>query len=235
MKKRLPTSTPTLLMLMLTFASPALLAAGDDISKINGSIRVASGRDVGSVETVNGSIHIEESVRAGDIETVSGSISIGRDSTVGDVDSVNGSVTLEAGVKADSIETVNGRLKLDERAQVQGSVTSVNGSLILAKSAEVKGKLENVNGDIEIEGGHVGDGIKTVNGDIEIGAGSRIDGGILVEKPDASFLGRKRTPKVVIGPGAEVNGTLRFEREVELHVSNQARVGKIVGATAITD
>ena len=34
---------------------------------------------------------------------------------------------------------------------------------------------------------------------------------------------------------AEVTGTMRFEREVELHVSDQAKVGRIIGATAIRD
>ena len=38
---------------------------------------------------------------------------------------------------------------------------------------------------------------------------------------------------IVIGPGATVNGELRFEREVNLYVSNRASVGSVTGATAI--
>jgi hypothetical protein len=37
----------------------------------------------------------------------------------------------------------------------------------------------------------------------------------------------------VIGPGAVVEGDLRFERDVRLYVSDQATVGPISGATAI--
>ncbi|MET0535636.1 MAG: hypothetical protein ABW171_15575 [Steroidobacter sp.] len=222
-------------VLLLTLASPMLLADDRDISKVNGSIRVESGRQVGSIETVNGSISIENSVTAGDVETVSGSISVGRDSTVGSVESVNGSVTLDSGVKAGSIEVVNGDVKMHERAQANGNVTSVNGGIRLEQDAVVDGKVENVNGTIKLEHARIGDGIKTVNGDITIGAGSRVDGGILVEKPNFNIFSNKRVPKVVIEAGAEVNGTLRFEREVELHVSNQAKVGKIVGATPIKD
>lgn len=221
-------------VLLLTLASPVVLA-DDDISKVNGSIRVESGRTVGNVETVNGSIHIEESVKAGSVENVSGSITVGRDSTVGSVDSVNGGVSLDPGAKSASIEVVNGDVKLRERVQVAGNVTSVNGSIRLEQQSAVQGKLENVNGSIRLERARVGDGIKTVNGDIEIGEGSRVDGGILIEKPSLSFFGNKRVPKVVIGPDAEVNGELRFEREVELRVSSQAKVGKIVGATPIRD
>ena len=38
---------------------------------------------------------------------------------------------------------------------------------------------------------------------------------------------------VVIGPGAVVQGTLKFEREVKLLVSDRAKIGVVEGATAI--
>jgi DUF4097 and DUF4098 domain-containing protein YvlB len=221
---------------VLVWTSPLSWADGENISKINGSIRVESGRQVGSVETVNGSIRLEDSVTARGIETVSGSIEIGSESSVGSIDTVNGNVTLDNGVKAESVELVNGRLRLKERANVRNDVTSVNGSITLDKGAEVGGHVENVNGDITLDGARIGNGIKTTNSDIDIGAGSRVDGGILVEKPDHGFFSsNKRKPKVTIGPDAIVNGTLKFEREVELRISDSAKVGKIVGATPIKD
>ncbi|MDY6947311.1 MAG: hypothetical protein SXG53_16500 [Pseudomonadota bacterium] len=221
---------------VLVWASPALWADGENISKINGSIRVDSNRQVGSVETVNGSIRLADSVTARDLETVSGSIEIGRDSSVGSVDTVNGNVTLDDGAKAESVELVNGRLRLKERAHVRNDVTSVNGSITLDKGAEVGGHVANVNGDITLDHARVGNGIKTTNSDIDIGAGSRVDGGILVEKPNSGFFSHnKRKPRITIGPDATVNGTLKFEREVELRISAAAKVGKIVGATPIKD
>ena len=77
--------------------------------------------------------------------------------------------------------------------------------------------------------------IGTTNGDIDIGAGSRIEGGILVDKPRGSnwFGKKRRPPTVVIGPDAVVEGTLRFEQPVDLYVSNRARIGPVSGATAI--
>lgn len=220
----------------LLLASPLLRADEQNISKINGAIRVESGRQVGSVETVNGSIQLGDSVRAGDVETVSGSIDIGHDSTVSDINTVNGSVTLDRNTKADSVETVNGRVRLEDQAEVRNNVTNVNGGITLAKGARIGGRIENVNGKIELNGATVGGGIETTNSDIEIGAGSRVDGGIHVEKPDlGGFLSNKRNPKITIGPDAVVNGTLKFDREVELHISDRATVGKIVGATPIKD
>lgn len=235
MKSRLSTLSLLTLLLASPLPSTTSWASDGNISKVNGSIRVERGRQVGSVDTVNGSIEIEDSVKADNIETVSGSIDIGRDSTVGDIDTVNGNVTLADNAKADSVELVNGRLRLDDKAQVRGNVTSVNGSIGLGKGAEIGGKVENVNGKIEVDGGRIGKGIQTTSGDIDIGAGSRVDGGIVVEKLDHSFSLKKHTPKITIGPGAVVNGTLHFKREVELRISKDATVGKIVGATPIRE
>ena len=227
-------ATIMLATMTLLLASP-LLWADENISKINGSIRVESGRQVGSVETVNGSIDLGDSVRAGSIETVSGSIEIGQDCTVGDIDTVNGHVTLARNTKADSVEVVNGRVRVDEQAQVRGDVTNVNGKIVLAKGAQIGGHIETVNGDIKLDQARVGDGIKTTNANIEIGAGSHVEGGIHVEKPGFGFFDTKRTPRITIGPDAVVNGTLHFEREVELRIDARAKVGKITGVTPIRD
>jgi cytoskeletal protein CcmA (bactofilin family) len=41
-------------------------------------------------------------------------------------------------------------------------------------------------------------------------------------------------PTIIIGPGAEVQGELRFERNVHLFVSDHATIGLVTGATAVT-
>jgi hypothetical protein len=111
----------------------------------------------------------------------------------------------------------------------------VNGSAQLAKGADIKGQLSNVNGKMTINAAHVGGGLKTVNGDIDIGPDSRIEGGIVVEKPNQSWnVGKRHIPRIVIGPGAVVEGTLRFEHEVELLVSDRAKIGAVEGAKAVT-
>ena len=100
------------------------------------------------------------------------------------------------------------------------------------QGAEVAGKASNVNGRISLDGAHVGGGIETVSGDIEIGANSRVEGGLLVEKPHGWSWGKSKNPRIVIGPHAVVDGTLDFRREVDLYVSDSAHVGTINGATA---
>jgi hypothetical protein len=91
-----------------------------------------------------------------------------------------------------------------------------------------------VNGRFVLEGAHIGGGIETVSGDIEIGANSHVEGGIIVDKPSGWSWGKQRNPKIVIGPHAIVDGTLEFRREVELYVSDSAKVGTITGAKAQT-
>jgi hypothetical protein len=212
-----------------------LAAPASDTSKVNGSVRVEAGQTARDASTVNGSVTIEEGATAADVDTVNGSITIERNATVQKVDSVNGGVSLGADAKAASVETVNGTLKLAEGAQISGDVSAVNGSAQLAKGADIKGKLSNVNGKMTINAAHVGGGLKTVNGDILVGADSRIEGGILVEKPNMNWFSHKgRPPRIVIGPGAVVEGKLRFEHEVELLVSDRAKIGTVEGATAVT-
>jgi len=88
----------------------------------------------------------------------------------------------------------------------------------------------NVNGDIVLDGATVRGGIQTTNGDIRIGAGSSVDGGIHVEKPGGwGWNKSNRLPRVTIESGAVVNGTLRFDREVELAVADGVTVGPIEG------
>jgi hypothetical protein len=59
-----------------------------------------------------------------------------------------------------------------------------------------------------------------------------VQGGILVERPQGISWGKRRVPRIIIGPNAVVNGTLRFEREVELFVHPSAKIGTVIGATA---
>jgi cytoskeletal protein CcmA (bactofilin family) len=113
---------------------------------------------------------------------------------------------------------------------VSGDAGTVNGKLTLMRGARVDGRLENVNGALRLEGATVRGGIETVNGDVFVGAGSHVDGGILVEKPGGgSWRKSDRLPRITIESGAEVQGTLRFEREVELYVGAGAVVGPVEG------
>jgi DUF4097 and DUF4098 domain-containing protein YvlB len=190
--------------------------------------------DASGANTVNGSIHVPAGAHSGGVGTVNGSIRIDDNATVANAGTVNGSVALGAHAAADMVDTVNGSITLGEGAHVAHDVTTVNGSMTLKSGADVGGPLSNVNGRIVLNDAHVAGGLRTVDGDIEVGSGSHVEGGILVRHGWGGWFNfNTRKPRIVIGPGAVVQGDLRFERAVELYVSESATTGPITGATAI--
>ena len=202
--------------LALAFAAPLAAHDGGDVSHVNKSISIEDGETAGDLDTVNGSIRIGDHARVVSVETVNGSVRLGR------------------AAHAQTIETVNGGIDLMEDVTVADDVEAVNGSIELERGADVVGEVSNVNGAITIRAAHVGGRIETVSGDIRVLDGGRVDGGILVEEPSGWGFSWKqnRPPRIVIGENAVVGGELRFEREVELHVHESAKIGRVTGTTA---
>ena len=207
------------LAFLLALALNAPLAyAQQDIDKVNGSITAEAGQAYGDLGTVNGSINIETGATVRDAETVNGSIKAGDNAHTGDLSTVNGGIRIGSGLQSSGdIETVNGSVFVDRGGRLSG-VSTVNGSIGLV--------------DSDLSGG-----IETVNGDITVGAGSHVKGGIKVEKPTSNWMpiniGKRKPPRIIIGPNAVVEGALVFEREVKLYIHQSARVGSITGATAV--
>ncbi|KIQ97330.1 hypothetical protein [Lysobacter sp. A03] len=189
-------------------------AAQDNLSKVTGSINVEAGAHVGSINTVNGSVDI------------------GANSEVGNVATVNGSIKLANGVRAGQLSTVNGSIR-GGRETHAGSASTVNGQIFIDRGSDVSGNISTVNGAIGLVGTRVEGGIEMVNGDLTVGANSNVMGGIHYDKPGFQWfsLGNK-APRVVVGPAAQVEGAMVFERDVELYVHESARIGKVTGATA---
>jgi hypothetical protein len=202
--------------LILTGCSRSDDIDGDGAHKVNGTVHIVAGMAPGSAETVNGSVYIDDNAAVTAATTVNGGIRLGAHST------------------ADTLNTVNGNITVGAGAHVAKAAEAVNGGVNLRDGADVSGSVVNVNGKIEVTGAHIGGGIKTVGGDIMIFGNSRVDGGIFVQKPGGliHFFGHE-VPRIAIGPGATVQGDLRFEREVKLYVSDKATIGPVTGATPI--
>lgn len=210
----------------LAFALAALLSLSapafahdqhQDIDKVNGSITAEASQTYGDLETVNGSIRIEANARVGEAETV------------------NGSIHAEDNIRARSLTTVNGGIRVGTQAQIEGGIETVNGSIFVDRGGNVGRGVETVNGAIGLVDTDLGGGIDTVNGDITVGVGSHVKGGIHVEKPGQQWfsMGKRKPPRIVIGPNAQVDGSLVFEREVKLYVHRTAKIGSVSGATAV--
>ncbi|WP_228482066.1 hypothetical protein [Lysobacter sp. H21R4] len=192
------------------------IAAQDDISKVTGSVDVAADARVGDVDTVNGSIAIDTNAQAGAVSTV------------------NGSIKLADGVRAGELSTVNGSVRAGRNVRT-GEVSTVNGQIFIDRGSNVAGDLSTVNGAIGLVGTRVEGDIEMVNGDLTVGANSHVLGGIHYDKPGFQWLSLgKKLPRVVVGPAAQVDGDMVFERDVDLYVHQSARIGKVTGATAKT-
>ncbi len=196
--------------LLVTLAWTAV--AAEDIRKSNGSITVAAGQTQGNLSTINGSVSLHEQAVARKVTAT------------------NGGITLATGARAASLETINGSIRLADDAVVEGDVESVNGAITALSGATVQGDVGNVNGTITLDGARVAGLLSSSNGSMLIGDGSVVEGGLLMRKPNGR-INEDHPPRVVIGPGAQVNGTLTFERAVHLYVHDSARIGTVDGAT----
>jgi DUF4097 and DUF4098 domain-containing protein YvlB len=218
-------------VLAITGCTQASDDDGHGASRVNGDVTA----DSNGGHTVNGSVEVPSGQKTGDVGTVNGSIRVGENATLRNASAVNGSIRLGGHATATLLDAVNGAISLDDGAHISDAVTTVNGSVTLHDGSEVAGSLVNVNGAIHLHDAHVGKGIETVSGSIDILGTSRVEGGIHVKKPTSSWilgwLQSDRVPRIVIGPGAVVQGDLRFERKVKLYVSDKATIGAVTGAT----
>jgi acetyltransferase-like isoleucine patch superfamily enzyme len=185
------------------------------------------------LEGVIGAVHVAEGEARHDATTVNGGVHVGDNAKVGEAATVNGGVHLGKNVVADEVRSVNGGIDIGSNTKIQRDVTTVNGHIDLDPGSDVSGDVANINGSIRLEGTHVGGGINTVNGNVDVGRGSHVERGIHVQGKHSGIDFNRRLPRIVIGPGATVNGTLRFDREVKLYVSDTATIGRVEGATPI--
>ena len=232
MSKVLIKSAFTVGLLVMLMAVPVYGAS------VNKSIKIDAGSESDGATTVNGSISVGEGgVVTGTLQTVNGKIRVGDDSTIEDAQTVNGSLSISDGVKSDDLSTVNGSVSVGENATVNGEIEAVNGSITVEKGSKVTDSVGNVNGAIDLQGSEVGGNISTVNGDIDLSDAAVVMGDLIVEKPNSWGFGNKnsRKPKIIIGPGSEVRGTIELEREVELYISETAKVGDVEGVMSMND
>lgn len=197
----------------------AAAADGEDIDKVNGSIKALAGQTYGDLQTVNGSIRFEDGAQAEEAQTVNGSIKAGDN------------------IGADSLGTVNGGIRIGTQARIGGDIETVNGGIFVGRGGRVGGDITTVNGAIGIVATELDGDIETVSGDITVGIDSHVHGHLKVYKPTSNWMpinfGGNRIPRIIIGPNATVDGELVFEREVTLYVHSSAQVGAITGATAV--
>jgi hypothetical protein len=223
--------TPSAAVLLLILCGPAFAFS------INKSIKVGDGIESGGHSTVNGSITVGKDARVdGALETVNGTIRVDVNSEVRDLETVNGSIRVDSGVSTRDISSVNGSIRLAEKVTVDGRISVVNGKIGLDNGSTVRDDVSNVNGEISVSGSEIGGDLSTVSGDVSLSDQSVLRGDLIIEKSRGWNSGdSSRKPRIVIGPGSEVVGEIRLEREVDLFISETARVGGVSGEMSMDD
>jgi len=184
----------------------------------------------GNLDSVNGGITVGNNAEAGNIDTVNGGIRVGKGSKVGKIDAVNGGISLDDGATAVSVDTVNGGFKGGTEVKILQSLESVNGGISLKAGSSIGRDIENVNGKIHLDGVSVAGNIDTVNGPIELKGATKVSGKLIVRKTQSNWCFwdcDSHKPIITIGPDVEVQGGLLLEREVELHIDPNAKIGPI--------
>jgi len=219
-------------VLLTLIASPAFGLS------INKSVKIEPGSESTGASSVNGSITVgENAVVTGDVVTVNGSVRVDSGANIESASTVNGAVKVADNVQSEDLSTVNGSVKVGESSTVDGEIETVNGRINVNKGSTVANNVSNVNGEIELSGAEVGGGVSTVSGDINVVDGSVVKGDILVEKSNSMGWGnsKDRKPRIVIGTDSTVEGVIKLEREVELFISDTAKVGGVEGVMSIDD
>ena len=225
---------PAFALAVALAAAPAL--AAEDISRVNGGIEVEAGQQAGDLSTVNGGIRIGDGARFKDASTVNGGIRAGHRVQGEDLATVNGGIELGEQAVVDSMTTVNGKISAGPGLRADDDVESVSGGIFIDRGGRVDGDVGTVSGGIGLVATEVTGNVQTVSGDVTVGIGSHVRGNLQVRKSSGMSwisFGTERTPRIVIGPDAVVDGSLDFDREVTLYVHESARTGAISGATPI--
>jgi DUF4097 and DUF4098 domain-containing protein YvlB len=206
-------------------------------TSLNKSIRIEAGETSSGASTVNGSIKVGTgAIVTGKVSTVNGTIRVEEDARVEKVSTVNGSVRVFDGVQSESLGTVNGSIQVGSKVTVDGEVTAVNGKIVLDSGTKVSGDISNVNGEIKLRGAEVGGDLETENGDVMLSEKAVLKGDLTVEKPSRrGNTYNSRDPRIVIGPGSRVEGSIVLKRQVELFISTSAEVGAIGGVMSMDD
>ncbi len=220
----------------VTTAVLALLLAVPAYGNSNKSVNIAAGEVSSGASSVNGSISVGSGATVtGTLETVNGTIRIDDRARIRDAETVNGAIRVAENVHSEDLTTVNGSIRVGANTTVDGSIEAVNGRIEVRKGSSVASDVGNLNGQIELTGCQIGGDISTVSGDVELADGAVVKGDIIVEKPGGLHWGKRRRPRIVIGPGSRVGGKIRLEREVELYISDSAEVGGVEGKMTLDD
>ena len=211
--------------------NPGLVQSALASSSVNRSVSIDANSELEDVSSVNGDVALAAGANAKDLSNVNGGIELGGNNTVQDISCVNGSIEAAKTLRVNGdVSNVNGDIEFGLDSQISGEITTVNGALNFAGGSVGK-DISTVNGDLELGTVTVQGGIFTTWGDVVLN-GAAVMGELRVKKPRLSNWWGKdpEPPRIVLGPGARVAGTITLEQPAKIYVHKDAQLPSISGA-----
>ncbi|GAB5501305.1 MAG: hypothetical protein PsegKO_36160 [Pseudohongiellaceae bacterium] len=208
-------------MLLATILGSYLFAASADAS------------DIQHLSRINGSIDIDAGQNVGDVSTINGKVRISRDASAGSIDTINGGIAIHPGASITRAESVNGGIRIDRDVRVAESLKTVNGGIHTGPGSSVGSDIKTLNGKIELRNSRIVGDVQSANGDIELRDGTVVEGDIII-RGKRSWLGRlfsfgnHQLSELEVDADSTVLGDVHLYREVELRISDDAQVGDII-------
>jgi Putative adhesin len=153
------------------------------------------------------------------------------------IDTGSGDVALGPQAQSRDIDTGSGSVTMENGARVIGGIDTGSGN-VRAVGSDVSADIDTGSGNILLENSRVGGRAVTRSGRVELSGNTRINGSLEVRSNECGgwfSIGCDKNPRttVVIGAGVEIRGPIIIRDNVILYVHSTARIGSVLGGSAI--
>ena len=154
------------------------------------------------------------------------SISVPPGETRGPTRVIDGDVDVERGGRIESVRVIDGELTLNEDSAVAGNAHVTDGALVMRAGTRIGGDLIAHHAELRLTGAQIDGEVELfcVGGRIE---DSRVYASVRVRRKALWYVDCDGPRRLVIGPGTVIDRLVVETRDVEVEVSEQARIGEI--------
>lgn len=182
--------------------------------------------------TIAGDYHVADGAHMQrGYRSIAGAVQIGSDAIIRNATTVAGAIEVGDRATTRSLNSVAGEIQIGERTNIDGDVSTVAGAIRINARTHVTGEVGSIAGAIDLNGCRVDGRVSVTKGSLRTRGPTLLPGGIVVR--GAHSMGNDNPPRIDIGPGADV-ASIHVEpgTEIDLHISREAHVGTVSGATA---
>lgn len=140
---------------------------------------------------------------------------------------IDGDVDLAVNARAKNIRVIDGNIRLDENSRVEKNIRLIDGTLEIGPRASVQKDVITHHATVKMEGAVLfGDMDAFCTGGELIN--TRIHGTLIIRKKALWYLRCDPKRRLVIGPGTEIGTLVIKSTDVDIEISDKARVNEII-------